>query len=129
MAETWRKVRTVRRAVTGALEIERKDKRIGASLEAAPTVHDRRSGAAFGPRWPRFRRDLHHLRHHRAGGQGPQAAFRLEDVPTVAVEPTLAAGTKCARSWKVTTDVGSDPAFPDVSARDAAALRELGYGA
>ena len=35
------------------------------------------------------------------------------------------AGTKCARSWRVTEDVGSDPEYPDVSARDAAALREL----
>ena len=35
----WEKIRTVRRVVTGALEIERKDKRIGSSLEAAPEVH------------------------------------------------------------------------------------------
>ena len=34
-------------------------------------------------------------------------------------------GTKCARSWRFTHDVGSDPHYPDVSARDAAALREL----
>jgi isoleucyl-tRNA synthetase len=33
---------------------------------------------------------------------------------------------KCARSWRYTDDIGSDAAFPDVSARDAAALRELG---
>jgi isoleucyl-tRNA synthetase len=49
----------------------------------------------------------------------------LSEVPNVAVDPKLAEGTKCARSWRVTRDVGSDPAFPDVSARDAAALREL----
>jgi len=47
----------------------------------------------------------------------------------VSVEQKLAEGQKCARSWRITTDVGSDPAFPDVSARDAAALRELGIGA
>jgi isoleucyl-tRNA synthetase len=29
------------------------------------------------------------------------------------------------RSWRYTDDVGSDPEFPDVSARDAAVLREL----
>ena len=39
LAEKWRKVRTVRRVVTGALEIERAAKRIGASLEAAPVVY------------------------------------------------------------------------------------------
>ena len=35
-------------------------------------------------------------------------------------------GVKCARSWRITKDVGSDEKYPDVSARDAAALRELG---
>ena len=39
LAEKWRKVRTVRRVVTGALEIERAGKRIGSSLEADPIVH------------------------------------------------------------------------------------------
>ena len=39
LAEKWRKVRTVRRVVTGALELERAAKRIGSSLEAAPVVY------------------------------------------------------------------------------------------
>ncbi len=39
LAEKWRKVRAVRRVVTGALEIERKERRIGSSLEAAPKVY------------------------------------------------------------------------------------------
>ena len=39
LAEKWRKVREVRRVVTGALEIERKERRIGSSLEAAPKVY------------------------------------------------------------------------------------------
>ena len=39
LAEKWKKVRTVRRVVTGALELERAGKRIGSSLEAAPFVH------------------------------------------------------------------------------------------
>src|SRR5436305_12162878 len=39
LAEKWRKVREVRRVVTGALELERAAKRIGSSLEAAPMVY------------------------------------------------------------------------------------------
>jgi len=50
-------------------------------------------------------------------------------VAKVSVVPKLAEGQKCARSWRITTDVGSDPIYPDVSARDAAALRELGFKA
>jgi isoleucyl-tRNA synthetase len=36
----------------------------------------------------------------------------------------LAAGQKCARSWKISPAVGSDPEYPDVTPRDAQALRE-----
>jgi isoleucyl-tRNA synthetase len=39
-----------------------------------------------------------------------------------------AEGRKCARSWRFTKDVGADPAFPDLSARDAAAVREFDRG-
>ena len=39
LAEKWRKIRLVRRVVTGAIEIERAAKRIGSSLEADPLVH------------------------------------------------------------------------------------------
>jgi isoleucyl-tRNA synthetase len=59
-----------------------------------------------------------------AQGDGPAEAFRLEDVKGIAVVPALAQGRKCARSWKVTPDVGTDPDYPDVTPRDAAALRE-----
>jgi isoleucyl-tRNA synthetase len=37
----------------------------------------------------------------------------------------LASGRKCARSWKITEDVGSDPEYPDVTPRDAQAMREF----
>jgi isoleucyl-tRNA synthetase len=42
----------------------------------------------------------------------------------VAVVPERAEGRKCARSWKISESVGSDPAYPDVTPRDAQALRE-----
>ena len=36
--EKWEKIRSVRKVVTGAIELERKEKRIGSSLEAFPNV-------------------------------------------------------------------------------------------
>jgi len=39
IARKWDMIRNVRRVVTGALELERAEKRIGSSLEAAPTVY------------------------------------------------------------------------------------------
>ncbi|MET3599040.1 isoleucine--tRNA ligase [Martelella mangrovi] len=129
LAARWAKIREVRKVVTGALEIERREKRIGSSLEAAPVVYvsDKALLEALGGR------DFEEICITSAitvkEGDGPEDAFRLPDVAGVAVVPELASGTKCARSWKITDDVGSDPDYPDVSARDAAALRELAAGA
>ncbi|AQZ53169.1 isoleucine--tRNA ligase [Martelella mediterranea] len=125
LAARWEKIRAVRTVVTGALEIERREKRIGSSLEAAPIVYvdDETLLAALDGR------DFEEICITSAitikAGKGPEDAFRLREVADVAVVPALATGTKCARSWRVTEDVGSDPDYPDVSARDAAALREL----
>jgi isoleucyl-tRNA synthetase len=124
LAERWRKVRLVRRVVTGALEIERAAKRIGASLEAAPIIYisDPDLLAALEGI------DMAEVAITSAAtlraGEGPSEAFRLEDVPGVAVEFRRAEGRKCARSWKILPTVGSDPDYPDVSPRDAKALRE-----
>jgi isoleucyl-tRNA synthetase len=124
LAEKWRKIRNVRRVVTGALEIERAQKRIGSSLEAAPIVYvaDPDLFAAL------VDVDLAEvsITSHATLVQvdGPLAAFRLDDVKGVAVEVRLAEGRKCARSWKILPSVGSDPGYPDVSPRDAKALRE-----
>ncbi|MGA8800687.1 MAG: class I tRNA ligase family protein, partial [Pseudolabrys sp.] len=124
LADKWRKIRAVRRVVTGALEIERAQKRIGSSLEAHPIVHVSNeelyeavvdcdlaeacitSAATL-------------VRDERLGG-----AFHLPEVEGVAVVPNLAEGKKCARSWKILTTIGADPDYPDVSPRDAQALRE-----
>jgi isoleucyl-tRNA synthetase len=124
LAEKWRKVRTVRRVVTGALEVERAAKRIGSSLEAAPVVHVSDAGlfAAL------VDIDLAEVSITSAAtlveGEGPSDAFRLPEVAGVAVVPRLAEGRKCARSWRIAASVGSDPDYPDVTPRDAQALRE-----
>jgi isoleucyl-tRNA synthetase len=57
-------------------------------------------------------------------GEAPAGAFRLDGVPGVAVVVEKAVGTKCARSWKILPSVGEDKEYPDVSPRDAQALRE-----
>ncbi|MGO4437677.1 isoleucine--tRNA ligase [Rhizobium sp. RAF56] len=125
LAEKWKKVRAIRSVVTGALEIERKDKRIGSSLEAAPVVHVTDPDLRAALEGQDFAEICITSDIGIDGGEGPVEAFRLPEVAGVSVEPKLAEGRKCARSWRITTDVGSDPDYPDVSARDAAALREL----
>jgi isoleucyl-tRNA synthetase len=125
LAEKWKKIRAVRSVVTGALEIERKDKRIGSSLEAAPVVHIADPELLKALEGQDFTEVCITSAIEIKAGEGPAEAFRLAEVPEVSVVPKLAEGEKCARSWRITRDVGSDPEYPDVSARDAAALREL----
>ena len=124
LAAKWQLIRAVRRVVTGALEVERREKRIGSSLEAAPQVYvaDARYIVALEGQ------DLAEIAITSAiqvkQNEGPSEAFRLDDVPGVSVVSALAQGKRCARSWKVLPEVGSDPEYPDVSPRDAQALRE-----
>ncbi|MCC6890194.1 MAG: isoleucine--tRNA ligase [Hyphomicrobiales bacterium] len=124
LAEKWRKVRTVRRVVTGALEIERAHKRIGSSLEADPIVHVSNPDLFDAL----VDVDLAEICITSAAtlvaDEGPATAFRLPDVVGVSVVANLAEGTKCARSWKISATVGADPEYPDVTPRDAQALRE-----
>jgi isoleucyl-tRNA synthetase len=132
LAAKWEKIWAIRRVVTGALEIERREKRIGSSLEAAPVIYiedDALYSLARQEDWAEIAITSAATLH---AGKAPGDAFRLEDVEGVAVVPALAEGKKCARSWRILLDVGSDAEFPELSPRDAAAVREfdtLGAGA
>ena len=105
LAEKWATVRAVRRVVTGALEVQRTNKVIGASLEAAPIVHvsdaqaDVLKTVSFD--------DLCitsgiEVTTHRAADD----AFRMEG-SDVAVDFVKAEGEKCLRCWKILPDVGT----------------------
>jgi isoleucyl-tRNA synthetase len=125
LAEKWEQIRRVRSVVTGALEIERAQKRIGSSLEAAPRVFVADGGLRAVLGTVDFAEVCITSTIAIEAGSGPIGAFRLSGAPGIAVLPALAEGKKCARSWKISPLVGSDPEFPDVSPRDARALREL----
>ncbi|SFR33373.1 Isoleucyl-tRNA synthetase [Yoonia tamlensis] len=106
LAAKWAVVRQVRRAVTGALEVERTNKVIGASLEAAPTVYVT----------PEVAKVLETVSFddlcitsgiHVSTDAVPESAFSLDDVADVAVVFARATGEKCQRCWKILPDVGS----------------------
>src|SRR5260221_7649004 len=124
LAAKWEIIRNVRRVVTGALEVERAAKRIGSSLEASPLVYvtDKKIFETL------FDVDLAEVfitsNAMATSEDPPPGAFRLNDVPGVAVVVEKAVGTKCARSWKILPTVGEDAEYPDVSPRDAQAPRE-----
>ena len=125
LARTWDTIRMLRLSVTGAIEIARADKLIGSSLEAAPRVY------------------LSNPEHLKAlegvdfaevcitsdiaiefGAPMPETAFRLPEAD-VGVVVERARGVKCARSWRYFDPATASPDFPDVTPRDAQALREL----
>ena len=124
LAAKWEIIRNVRRVVTGALEVERAAKRIGSSLEASPVIYvsDRATLGTL------FDIDLAEVcitsNYEVREGEAPADAFRLDGIPGVAVVVEKAVGIKCARSWKILSTVGEDADYPDVSPRDAKALRE-----
>ncbi len=125
LAQKWEKIWDVRRVVTGALEIERIQKRIGASLEAAPIVYVENKNLLETLKTIDLAEVCITSNAKIMEGEGPAGAFRLSDVPGIAVEPKRAEGKKCARSWKISPLVGSDREYPDVTPRDAQALREF----
>ncbi|GAA0628093.1 isoleucine--tRNA ligase [Brevundimonas kwangchunensis] len=110
-ARRWAGVQSVLEVVNEALEAARRDKIIGGALDAWPVVTG--PASAFAP----------------LDGLDAAEVFRTSgvdlktggDAITVVVSP--ADHPKCARSWRRVPDVGSDPAYPDLSARDADAVR------
>ncbi|MEC9251147.1 MAG: class I tRNA ligase family protein, partial [Pseudomonadota bacterium] len=128
-AERWQTIRRLRRVVTGALEVERREKRIGSSLEAAPKVfvtdpaYREALSAEAGGDLDEFLAEISITSQaYLVDEDGAPSNFRLEDVSDISVDPGKAEGAKCARSWKYSPDVGSDPRYPDVTPRDADAL-------
>ncbi|GAA6158761.1 isoleucine--tRNA ligase [Ruegeria sp. HU-ET01832] len=100
------KVRRVRRAVTAALEIQRQDKVIGSSLEAAPIVYvedqeTRDLLATFDVDDMCITSGL-----TVSGDPAPAEAFRVPEIEGVAVVFEKAEGEKCQRCWKILPDVG-----------------------
>jgi len=123
LAAKWDKVRDVRKVVTGALEIVRKDKVIGSSLEAAPKVYvaDKDLRAALSGV------DLAEISItsfiELMDGAAPADAFTLPEVKGVAVmfDRADAHGRQCLRSRRYFAEADMDG---DLSKRDAQAMAE-----
>ncbi|MEM8589195.1 MAG: isoleucine--tRNA ligase [Pseudomonadota bacterium] len=124
LAAKWQAIRKVRRVVTGALELERAEKRIGSSLQAHPTVFVTEALAR-----ELDGVDMAEIAIASAAtvtvGEGPDDAFRLPEVAGVAVVSGLAKGEKCERCWRVLPDVGWVPVHPAICRRCADAVDRL----
>lgn len=121
LAAKWAGIRSARRAVTAALEVQRTGKVIGASLEAAPVVHVEDAALATALKDLPFADICITSQISVTTDPSPAEAFRLPEVPGVGVVFEKAHGTKCARCWKVLPDVGVH-AHPSVCGRCNEAL-------
>ncbi len=99
LAQKWQRLLEVRKVVTGALELERKEKRIGSSLEAAPVLYvDEKTAQLL---------KMKNLADFFITSdvtvkteKKPENAFILADVEDVAVVSQDAIEHKCPRCWK-----------------------------
>ena len=107
LAAKWEGIRRARRAVTAALEVQRTAKVIGASLEAAPVVHVEDGALEAALRSVEFADICITSDLILTTDPAPDEAFRLPEVPGVAVVFERAMGAKCERCWKILPDVGS----------------------
>ena len=94
LAAKWAEIRRVRRVVTGAIEVERREKRIGASLEAKPVVHvadaatrDLLGTVDFAEICITSQIDV-------TGDAAPGEAFMLDGTDGIAVQPTRTTAQK-----------------------------------
>jgi isoleucyl-tRNA synthetase len=116
--QNWDRLMEVRGDVLKSLETARQEKFIGAPLEAR--VNLSANGSLY-PLLEQYAQELPALfivSQVRLSNHGEGLSVQIE----------RADGVKCQRCWKYTTDVGSNPDFPTICARCAAAVTEMPNG-
>jgi isoleucyl-tRNA synthetase len=111
LAAKWESIRIVRRAVTGAIEIDRAAKKLGASLQAHPLVYADNSTLAE-DLLPREQWSEVFITSDCSFSYDsvPATAHQSPENPRLAVEVKPAQGAKCERCWRVLPEVGKPPA-------------------
>jgi isoleucyl-tRNA synthetase len=110
----WDRLIKVREDVLKSLEEARREKFIGAPLEARVRL------TADSDLYPLLEEYLGDL-----PGLFIVSQVVVEQAANLSVRIERADGVKCERCWKYTTDTGSDPRFPTICAACAAAVKEI----
>ena len=118
----WRQLFELRDAALLQLDALKKEAGMNKALDAEVVYHI--DNAATREKLVSYGVDLEDL----VGAGFHSLTGRSPEGPATSVEVIDRRSTynACARSWKRRPDVGSDPRYPDLSARDASAVKELG---
>ena len=110
-----------------ALEVARKDHKIGHPLDAAVTIYADGEDYDFLSQWQDQLATLLIVSEAKlVKGEAPAEAVAGEDHGDMKVVVAPSTAEKCERCWNRTPDVDSDPAHPHVCARCAHVLAETG---
>ncbi len=110
LAARWQTLRALRRVVTGALEVARANKVIGASLQAHPVVWAPAEVVALAQDPAVAFSDVVITSGLTLLTETvPEGVFSLPEAPAMGVRVDLAVGEKCQRCWKVLRSVGRHP--------------------
>jgi isoleucyl-tRNA synthetase len=112
LAARWTRIREIRRLATADLETMRKDGRIGSSLQAQVTLH---LPAA----------DIPLLSEQDWAEVLIVSSARITESATVRIDTGVADGRKCARCWRVLTEVGHHLDHPTLCLRCTDAVVSL----
>ena len=107
LSEKWAMIRRLRRVVTAALEVQRTEKVIGASLEAAPVVYLADQAVKDVLEQMPFADICITSDLTLSTDAAPSDAFTMAEVDGIAVSFVKAEGEKCGRCWKILPDVGT----------------------
>ncbi|HEY8667275.1 MAG TPA: isoleucine--tRNA ligase [Tepidisphaeraceae bacterium] len=119
--EEWKLLMDLRNQALGQLDALKKEAGVNKALDAE--VIYQIDNDAMRQRLQKYGADLEDL--VGAGFHSFAEATAEKPAVTVKVVDRRDKYPACARSWKRRPDVGSDPEYPDLSARDAAAVRAL----
>ena len=122
LSKKWDSIRKVRRVVNGAIEIQRQNKVIGSSLEAAPIVfisdHDLFDSVMsidFSEVCITSSVEINF-------GPVSEEMFKLGEIENVGVVFALATGDKCQRCWKYVDELGTQNDYPGICSRCSNAM-------
>ncbi|HWP92766.1 MAG TPA: isoleucine--tRNA ligase [Thermodesulfobacteriota bacterium] len=127
--EKWNKLLLLRDDILKALEIPRKNKFIGSSLDAGVGIYAKGDTREFIAENLELLKTLAIVSHMELLDESPEDAsynFESADIPGVILAVTKAPGEKCERCWNYRTTVGVDPDYPFICDRCVENLKHRG---